>query len=168
MSDGPRRFGSSVIGLAMGAALIALGLYTWFGDPAFFSRNALTSHGNEKFVDVFSCLLFGVVLIWWSVLGEIFKYSLYSQWRARTPWKVPAEWALGNPTITMVVGVVTAIIAIFTLVHDVNKPEPNPRPQTIITNQFDSPSNLGATPPRAASRGLTQKKGSGNPGNQPK
>lgn len=168
MGDGLRKLGSSVIGFAMGVALSALGICIWLEVPAFWFRNTPSFHRNEKIADVFCCLLFGVVLIWWSVLGEIFKYRLFSRWRNRAPWKVPRQWAIGNPTITMVVGIVTAIVAIFTLVHDINKPETDLRPQTIITNQFDSPSSQEPAPTHATSRGVSPKKGSGNAANRAK
>lgn len=55
-------------------------------------------------IDIAACLVFGSVLIWWAG-----SYPAANH--------VPASGGrIGNPTVTMTVGVLTALVAVFTLV----------------------------------------------------
>lgn len=88
-----RKCGSNVLASIIGGALIALAIGIASGwSPNFQDRSTL------KVVNGGSSVLFGIVLLWWAA----------SEDRA---------WGIGFETVTMVVGVVTAVIAILTLTH---------------------------------------------------
>ena len=87
-----RKFGSSVLAFATGVLIVVLAVCIFMG-----WIKDLKDH--KTFVEVGSTLTFGGVLIWWSVSNNLKK------------------WGIGFPTVTMVVGVVTAVVAILTLMH---------------------------------------------------
>jgi hypothetical protein len=90
---GPRKKGSVYLAFALSVSLLALGACIAFGPSPDF-KNPITL----KIVNGGSATLFGIVLLWWAVSEE-------------------KDWGIGFETITMVVTVVTAVVAIFTLTH---------------------------------------------------
>jgi hypothetical protein len=86
--------GSNALACGLGFLLLALGVCIGFGlfTPDF--RDATM----RKIVNAGSSSLFGIVLLWW-VMGE------------------DRTWGIGFESVTMIVGVVTAVIAILTLTH---------------------------------------------------
>lgn len=89
MSDSPRKTGSVVLAATIGVTLLVLGFWILrFGD--------LNLKDYSAPVNIGTCILFGIVLLWWAVSAN-------------------KEWGIGFETITMVVTVVTAVIAILTL-----------------------------------------------------
>ena len=96
----PRNLGSTLTAVAVGAVLMIfaayLGLAWWCG--RFFDVGQF-----EKVIDIGSCAIFGAVLLWWGLCKPFATYD------RSTAGKI------GFETITMIVTVITALIAIFTL-----------------------------------------------------
>lgn len=115
MADGTRE-GSILAGKVAARALFVLaGLSLVFGPfliTGVLRLNCLRPW-LELGVDVGSCLLFGGVLWWWA-------HSERDEISNKT--------GIGNPTVTMVVTVLTAVIAIFTFSHELFRAEPPNRP----------------------------------------
>jgi hypothetical protein len=85
-----RKCGSNVLAGITGVALLALG-------SLILGRVfAINLKAHPEFVNGGACILFGVVLSWWT-LSE------------------GKRWGIGFETVGMTVGVVTAVIAILTL-----------------------------------------------------
>lgn len=91
--DKPRKKGSNVLAFVIGVALIALGACTLLGVHVSLDKNELA-----RLINGGSSALFGIVLFWWAISER-------------------KTWGIGFETVTMVVGVVTAVIAIFTWTH---------------------------------------------------
>ena len=64
-----------------------------------------------KWIDVGSCLAFGLVLIWWALSKKRAEHEPHSAGK------------IGFETITMIVAVVTAVVAIFTLTDSATNSE---------------------------------------------
>ncbi|MGY4466944.1 hypothetical protein ACVWWK_002626 [Bradyrhizobium sp. LB9.1b] len=85
----PHKRGSNLLTGATGGALLLLG-------GAILASYVVDVRANRVIVNGGACILFGVVLLWWT-FGE------------------DKNWGMGFETVTMTVAVVTAVIAILTL-----------------------------------------------------
>jgi hypothetical protein len=66
----------------------------------------------KRCIDIASCLTFSLVLWWWAKSGKLTSDEDH----------IPKTWfKIGNETLTMVVGVLTAVIAILTLAEAASK-----------------------------------------------
>jgi hypothetical protein len=94
----------SVVWAGLTGVLLVVAAVSIFYTSSSGGKNDLidTIKANPKPVDGGACALFGIVLIWWAV--GAFRHA-------------EKNWGIGFPTVTMVVGVVTALIAIFSLLH---------------------------------------------------
>jgi hypothetical protein len=114
---GERRNGSILIGLIGGVAVGSLGLASLFGiDP-------IEKLGKDN-LDGAACLIFAAVLIWWtfSPPGAGNRGQPPGKQRQYVIFFKDRNWGLGFETVTMVVGVVAAAIALFTLTHPPGHP----------------------------------------------
>jgi hypothetical protein len=100
-----RRNGSTAVGIVFGVVL-ALGI------PAPLCQQ-MTQGALEVALDALCCLIFAVILIWWSISGST---------GLRRPLFNDRGWGIGEPTVTMVITIVTAVVAIITLFHELFKP----------------------------------------------
>jgi hypothetical protein len=88
-----RKNGSNILAVVLGFLLIVLAVCIGFGfTPDFKDKDTLIA------VNAGSSALFGGVLLWWAASEN-------------------KAWGIGFETVTMVVGVVTAVVAILTLTH---------------------------------------------------
>lgn len=108
---GKRKNGSVLIGLVSG---VVIGI---FGVMSFTHHDVIETLGRDN-LNGMACLIFAAVLIWWAVSPP----GVEAQ--AVTPpprkWGIffkGRNWGVGFETITMVVGVLTAVIAILALTH---------------------------------------------------
>jgi hypothetical protein len=72
---------------------------------------------EERWVDSFAGFSFSIVLFWWIVSPQGASSKPF-YWRMVVPGR---NWGIGNPTITMVISLVAAIIATFAFAHDLFK-----------------------------------------------
>ncbi len=111
-----RRNGSTLVGLAAAALLcgVALALVCFERATSLHPNLAgVAIRTDEMWIDVSCCLLFAGILIWWAGSGPAgLKFFVDNR-----------HWGIGNPTVTMVITVVTATVAIITFTHDFFKPE---------------------------------------------
>jgi hypothetical protein len=108
---GERRNGSTAIGLVAGAVLLVAGVMS------FMHHDVIGVIGRDN-LNGGACLLFAVILIWWAIsppgagnppLGKHRrKFLVFVEGR---------NWGIGFETITMIVGVMTAAVAILTLTN---------------------------------------------------
>jgi len=84
-----RKTGSNVLTAVTGVALLALGFAILGSIIVDLKAHRLAVNGG-------ACILFGVILLWWA-------------------FSAGKDWGIGFETVTMTVGVVTAVIAILTL-----------------------------------------------------
>lgn len=84
-----RKPGSSILAGIIGFLLVVLAISIFLGAIDNLKQHRILVNGG-------SSLLFGIVLFWWAVSNK-------------------RQWGIGFETVTMVVGVVTAVIAILTL-----------------------------------------------------
>lgn len=129
---GGRRNGSIAIGILGGIALLMTGVIAW-GWPN------LTSLVRD--VDVGSCFLFAAILFWWAWSPPTIKR------RAEIPDRQPnlfgtfyrdRNWGIGFETVSMVVGVLVAVVAILTLMYEVNKTSSEAARQSVSTSTSPS------------------------------
>ncbi|SFQ05044.1 hypothetical protein SAMN05216330_11445 [Bradyrhizobium sp. Ghvi] len=85
----PRKRGSNFLTGGTALALLTLGI-------VIFASGAVDIRSNRVIVNGGACVLFGLVLLWWT-FGE------------------GRDWGIGFETVTMTVAVVTAVIAILAL-----------------------------------------------------
>ncbi|MGY0575936.1 hypothetical protein ACTGJ9_036975 [Bradyrhizobium sp. RDM12] len=85
----PHRRGSNFLTAVTGVSLLILGI-------VIFTTHAIDIRANRVIVNGGACILFGLVLLWWTY-GE------------------GSEWGIGFEAVTMTVAVVTAVIAILAL-----------------------------------------------------
>ena len=91
-----RKQGSSIAAVVFGAALLLLAL-------ARVSIDEIPWDVYSKWIDVGASAIFGVVLLWWAA-------------SARGTAQMPnTKGQIGNETVTMIVAVVAAAVAVFTL-----------------------------------------------------
>jgi hypothetical protein len=106
-----RKNGSILVALLSGLAVGGIGVCT-------LVHASPSSH--EDLINAGASLIFALVLLWWAFSGEedhdSFRWQLFYSGR---------HWGIGFPTVTMVVTVLTALVAIFTLTHELYKKESN-------------------------------------------
>jgi hypothetical protein len=113
-----RRNGSTAVGIVFGVVLALLAMaflavfWGWLGIPAPLCQQ-MTQGALEVALDALCCLIFAVILIWWSISGST---------GLRRPLFNDRGWGIGEPTVTMVITIVTAVVAIITLFHELFKP----------------------------------------------
>jgi len=110
--DHNRNIGSSIVAFVFGAVLLLFGIYLQRVDHFDWTH-------YRKPIEFGSCYVFGGVLIIW---------ALTKKWSQYVPGSV---FRIGFETVTMIVAVVTAVIAILTLTdaatsHKTDSPLPTP------------------------------------------
>jgi len=85
----PHKRGSNLLTGGTALALLILG-------TVIFASGAVDIRANRVIVNGGACVVFGLVLLWWTV-GE------------------GSDWGIGFETVTMTVAVLTAVIAILAL-----------------------------------------------------
>lgn len=109
-----RRAGSTFAGKVAGWASLGLGIATTaYAIAILVTAGAKPGQLMALGLDAVSCVLFGVVLLWWAASPQVKGggYKLFASHGEPTK-------GIGNDTVTMVITVITAIIAIFTLTHE--------------------------------------------------
>lgn len=112
-----RRNGSTLVGLLaagllLGAAISLIGLAQhWWSLPAELKHVAPLQ--AELWIDAICCVLFALVLFWWAASGPS-GLRMFVAGRG---------WGIGNPTVSMVITIVAAVVAIVAFTHELLKPE---------------------------------------------
>jgi hypothetical protein len=88
-----RKKGSDLLAFLTGVFLIGLAAFTIEGHAPDFKDQE-----TVRLVTGSSSMLFGIILLWWRFGRD-------------------SDWGIGGESVGMIVGVVTAVIAIFTLVQ---------------------------------------------------
>jgi membrane protease YdiL (CAAX protease family) len=107
--DKGRKNGSILVALIAGIGVGGIGIYTLYAGVTPDKREYLTNGGTS--------IVFALIMLWW----------VFSREKPREPgfrWQAFYEernWGIGFETVTMVVTVVTALVAIFTLTHELYK-----------------------------------------------
>jgi len=126
-----RRNGSTLVGLIAAAVLFVLAVYlagvglSWWALPPDLVH--LRPLASELFFDAICCGVFSCVLFWWSASGPAgIKMFLADR-----------DWRIGNPTVSMVITVVAAVVAIITFSHELLRREGPPACQSAYRSIVD-------------------------------
>jgi uncharacterized membrane protein YiaA len=105
----PRQQGSTITARILGVVLVCVGVLL----PAITNlKPGFDWISYRAWVNYGSCILFGGMLLWWGFCKSLTKpVDHYQETKSR----------IGFETITMVVGVLTALIAIWTLTDAASK-----------------------------------------------
>jgi ABC-type transport system involved in multi-copper enzyme maturation permease subunit len=98
MAEGPPKRGSIILASLTGICLFVIALLIGLDVISAESIRA-----NPKPVDCGACIIFGLILCYWAYHAK------------KTEDK--SDYGIGFPSVTMVIAIVTAVIAIITLVH---------------------------------------------------
>ena len=96
----------------VGIALLVLGAHV----PFFGQQFIPNARNSELWIDAAASVIFGGVLLYWAFSNEEPRGPSFVH-----PFGTDTNWGIGNPTVTMVVGVVTAVIAVFSFAHELFK-----------------------------------------------